>query len=98
VQLAEFEKCCDTGPNGKEATINRALDGSTYRWFKTQQLILGRGTAIWWVTEPPSIPSLYCHVKCEVNFFVEKTKFLCLGSIHREISLSSLFLCCFFPL
>ena len=21
-------------------------------WFKTQQLILGTGTAIWWVTEP----------------------------------------------
>ncbi len=23
-------------------------------WFKTQQLILGTGTAIWWVTEPHS--------------------------------------------
>ena len=22
------------------------------RWFRTQQLILGTGTAIWWVTEP----------------------------------------------
>ncbi len=23
-------------------------------WFKTQELILGTGTAIWWVTEPHS--------------------------------------------
>ncbi len=53
--------------NGKEATVNKALDGSMYPgyklvhfvfgknklwWFKTQQLILGSGTAIWWVTEP----------------------------------------------
>jgi hypothetical protein len=21
-------------------------------WFKTQQLILGTGTAVWWMTEP----------------------------------------------
>ncbi len=54
--------------NGKEATVNRALDGSTHPGKKlvhsvfgkinygglknTQQLILGTGTVIWWVTEP----------------------------------------------
>ncbi len=48
--------------NGKEATVNKALNGSCVKastfciwqyklcWFKTQQLILGTGTAIWWVT------------------------------------------------
>jgi hypothetical protein len=29
-------------------------------WFKTQQLILGTGTAIWWVTEPHS--TLVCYL------------------------------------
>jgi hypothetical protein len=52
--------------NGKESTINRALGGSTFRLkvsvffslqnlfscYETQQLILGTGTAIWWLTEP----------------------------------------------
>jgi hypothetical protein len=53
--------------NGKESTVNRALGGSTYpgkklvrsslckkkfSYYETQQLILGTGTAIWWVTEP----------------------------------------------
>jgi hypothetical protein len=28
-------------------------------WFKTQQLILGTGTAIWWVTEPHCLPLIY---------------------------------------
>ncbi len=51
--------------NGKESTVNRALGGSTYpgqklvrsslrkkNYYETQQLILGTGTAIWWMTEP----------------------------------------------
>jgi len=52
--------------NGKESPVNRALGGSTYpgsklvrsslckffSCYETQQLILGTGIAIWWVTEP----------------------------------------------
>jgi hypothetical protein len=53
--------------NGKEATINRALDGSKYPGYKPvhyvfgkinygglkySSFLLGTGTANWWVTEP----------------------------------------------
>jgi hypothetical protein len=52
--------------NGKQSTVNKSLDGSTYPGYrlahsalgkkklllKMQQLILGTGTAIWWLTEP----------------------------------------------
>ncbi len=52
-----------TAANGKEATARcqhiSQLKTSAFSvwqnklwWFKTQQLILGTGTAIWWVTEP----------------------------------------------
>jgi hypothetical protein len=53
--------------NGKESTVNRALDAApipveslcvllfakkNFSCCKTQQLILGTGIAIWWLTEP----------------------------------------------
>jgi hypothetical protein len=53
--------------NGKQSTVNKSLDGSMYPgqklthsalgkkkslFLKTQQLMLGTGTAIWCLTEP----------------------------------------------
>ncbi len=53
--------------NGKTATLNRTLDGSTYPGIKLLRSLIGKiyygglkrnslyfgtGTAIWWVTEP----------------------------------------------
>ncbi len=32
-------------------------------WFKTQQLILGTGTAIWWATEP------HCYLLLELTVY-----------------------------
>jgi hypothetical protein len=53
--------------NGKEATVNRALDGSMYPSLKLVQSVFGKinygglkhnslylGQAIWWMTEPHS--------------------------------------------
>ncbi len=56
-----MEKCTlKSVNNGKESTVNRALGYKLVRsslckkisCYEKQQLILGTGTAIWWVTEP----------------------------------------------
>jgi hypothetical protein len=69
--------------NGKESTVNIALGGSTYpgeklvrtslckiffSYYETQQLILGTGTAIWWVTEPHCIAIFKLHVSIILVF------------------------------
>ncbi len=36
-------------------------------WFKKQQLILGTGTVIWWITEPYWFHSFSCVVKMHID-------------------------------
>jgi hypothetical protein len=63
--------------NGKEATVNGVIDGSTYPGQKLVHLILGTGIAIWWVTEP------HCYAECHYD---ERRYDDCRGTVGRPIS------------